>query len=179
MTWIRGTTTPQIKSQFGNVSTTKEVWDFLITRYSSKKSAIGCKIFCDLTYLRQQPEQSVHDFLSEIQPIWDQLALSKLVWDSIHDVEKFAAYKDGVQVYQFLMALNVEFEAVRASLLHQNPILSIEKVILKVLSEDTRLVTFKVQRHILVLDTIIAAISFCHAHSKKIGRASCRERVCT
>ena len=65
------------------------------------------------------------------------------------------------------MALNVEFEAVRASLLHQNPILSIEKVILEILSEDTRLATLKVQRHILVLDTIIVAISFCHAHLKR------------
>ena len=83
MTWICGSTTPQTKSQFGNVSTTKEVWDFLVTRYSSKESAIGCKIFYDLARLRQQPEQSIHDFLSEIQPIWDQLALSELVWDSI------------------------------------------------------------------------------------------------
>ena len=40
------------------------------------------------------------------------MALSEPVWDSIHDVKKFATYKDYVQVYQFLMALNVEFGVV-------------------------------------------------------------------
>ena len=51
-------------------------------------------------------------FLFEIQPLWDQMALSELVWDSTSDVEKFAVYKGGVQVYQFLMAFTVDFKAV-------------------------------------------------------------------
>ena len=62
--------------------------------------------------LQQQPEQSIHDFLFEIQSLSDQMALSESVWDSIRDAKNFVAYKDGVQVYQLPMALNIEFEAV-------------------------------------------------------------------
>ena len=65
------------------------------------------------------------------------MTLSEQTWDSTRDAKKFVAYKDGVQVYQFLMKLNVEFEAVRASLLHMDPSHSLKKVISEVLSKKT------------------------------------------
>ena len=97
------------------------------------------------------------------------MALSELIWDSTRDAKKFVAYKDGVQVYQFLMTLNVEFEAVRASFLHKDPSHSLEKVISEVLTEETPLAILKVQRLTTVTDTTVAAISFYSSHlTKKI-----------
>ena len=64
------------------------------------------------------------------------------------------------------MALNVEFEAICVSLLHRDPLLSLENVISKVLFEETRLATLGVQRSTIVTDTTVAAILF-STHSKK------------
>ena len=144
MTWIHSTATPQIKSQFGHVSTIKKVRDFLTTRYSDKGRAIRYKVFCDLAHLQQHLEQSIHDFLSEIQPFWDQMSLSEPDQDSTRDVEKFTAYKNGLQIYQLFMTLNVKFEVVRVSLLYTDPLYSLEKVITEVSSDETQLATLKV-----------------------------------
>ena len=64
------------------------------------------------------------------------------------------------------MALNVEFEVVRASLLHRDP-LPFEKVISEVFFEDTRLATLRVQRSTIVIDSTIAAISSSSSSKKK------------
>ena len=65
------------------------------------------------------------------------------------------------------MALNVEFEAARASFLHKDPPHSLEKVISEVLIKETRLAILKVQRLTIVTDTIVAAISFSSSHLKR------------
>lgn len=36
LTWLHNTIHPQIKNQFGWVGTTKEIWDFLGWKYSTK-----------------------------------------------------------------------------------------------------------------------------------------------
>ena len=71
----------ELKVSLGPLALQKRFKIFLATgvNYLSKESAIGYKILCDLARFLQHPEQSIHDFLSKIQPLWNQMALSELV----------------------------------------------------------------------------------------------------
>lgn len=69
--------------------------------------------------------------------IWDQLALFEPQCDAAAGVSKFAEYRHRMRVMQFLSALNDEFESVRASLLHQDPLPCLETVVSDLLTEET------------------------------------------
>ncbi|PNY14773.1 glutamate receptor-like protein [Trifolium pratense] len=71
------------------------------------------------------PGQSVNDFLAQVQPIWHQISFAKISEDHLH-------------LIQFLMALRPEYEAVRASLLHRNPLPSLDTAIQEIIFEETQ-----------------------------------------
>lgn len=122
LTWLHSTIHPRIKSQFGQVSTTKEVWDFLLMRYFTKGRVLGYK---------QQPGQSVHDFISQILPI----PLSEPSLKCNKDVDNYAKLKEDMQVYQLYMLLTDDFESVCSSLLHRETSPSLDAIISKILSK--------------------------------------------
>lgn len=75
----------------------------------------------NLHRMHYEAGQSINDFfLSRMHTIWDQLALFEPHWDVDSDTHKFTGYCDHRRVMQFFMALNDEFQLVRASLLHHN-----------------------------------------------------------
>ena len=79
------------------------------------------------------------------------------------NIYKVAEHCDRIRVMQFLMALNDEFEPVRASILHRDPFPSIETVVSDLLNEETRLATLKAQRPTVPIsmptDAVLAASS--------------------
>lgn len=103
--------------------------------------------------MRQEPDQSINIFLSQVHAIWDQLSLSEPEWSSVVDAEKFTTYRDQQRLIFFLMALIIDFEPIRASLLHCSPLPTLEQAISELLSEETRLGTAKSQH----MDTVLAS----------------------
>jgi len=158
LTWFRNTSIPSIKLQFGRLNTAKEAWDLLAGRYSTSDIAHQYQLLGNLHRMRQETGQSINDFLSSMHAIWDQLALYEPTWDSTIDARKFAEYRDRMRVMQFLMALNDEYEPVRASLLHRDPLPHLEVVVSELLTEETRLATLKAQRATPLVSTPIDAV---------------------
>ncbi|KAF7126447.1 hypothetical protein RHSIM_Rhsim11G0068500 [Rhododendron simsii] len=149
VTWIRNTSVTSISLQFGRFQNqnapAKAIWDFLKDRYQSTGLSHQYQLLSQLDRMRQEPGQSINGFLSQIYAIWDQISLSEPSWTSTADAALFAAYRDQQRLIQFLMALTIDFEPVRASLLHRNPLPTLDQAISELLSEETRLGTLKSQ----------------------------------
>ena len=69
--------------------------------------------------MRQLPNQPINDFLSQIQAIWDQLALAEPTWKNLKDAEIYFGFCDNLRVLHFLMVLTHDYELVHASILHR------------------------------------------------------------
>ncbi|KAL5762227.1 hypothetical protein ACOSP7_018491 [Xanthoceras sorbifolium] len=145
ITWFRNTSVQSINLQFGRFETATSLWDFLATRYTASDLSHQYQLLRTIHQLRQEPGQSIADFHSKMQFIWDQLALSEPTWTDTTDAIKFTTYKDQQHLIQFLMALHDTFEPTRASLLHRHPLPTLEQAVSELISEETRLATFQSQ----------------------------------
>ncbi|ERN12950.1 hypothetical protein AMTR_s00050p00226130 [Amborella trichopoda] len=86
--------------------------------------------------LRQQKGQSVSDFNSEMTIIWDQLALMEPQWTN--DAEIYYKYHDESHIVQFLMALQDDFKSIRASILYQTPLPTVDATLAELMAEEAR-----------------------------------------
>ena len=62
-------------------------WDFHIKRYNQINFALKYKLELDIHNLKQQPEQSMTDFHSQMSLIWDQFVLMAPNWT--HDANLY------------------------------------------------------------------------------------------
>lgn len=69
--------------------------------------------------------------------VWDQLTSSEPEFTDAKNAEKFSDYRDQQHLVLFLMVLTNEFEHVRASLLHRNPLPTLDQAVIELLSEET------------------------------------------
>ncbi|KAH7845757.1 hypothetical protein Vadar_005655 [Vaccinium darrowii] len=143
ITWCRNTSVTSINLQFGHFQNVdgpaKAIWDFLKERYSTTGLA--------------------HQY---------QLLSLLHLWSDTDDAQKFTEYRDQQRLILFLMALTSDFEPVRASFLHRNPLPTLEQAISELLSEETRLGTTKSQR----LDVVLAT------HQTRIGSSAPNSNLC-
>ncbi|KAJ6392554.1 hypothetical protein OIU84_026837 [Salix udensis] len=154
ITWFRNTSVPAIHIQFADYDSAKEVWDFLATRYQTTGLAHYYQLWTTLHSLKQGSGQSVNDFLAQVQPIWNQLSQAKISEDHLH-------------LIQVLMALRPEYESVRASLLHRNPLPSLNTAIQEIIFEETRLNLDKPPQFDIALATT-------RSSHQKFGNQTCK-----
>jgi len=93
--------------------------------------------------MKQSSNQPINDFVSQMQTIWDQLALAELTWENAKDVEKYFKFCGNLRVLHFLMALTHDYEPVRALILQRGFLPTLEGVVSELLSEETRLSILK------------------------------------
>ena len=79
-----------------------------------------------LVSLTQKGGQYVNEYLATLQPIWTQLDQAKIS-------------PDHIRLIQVLMSLCLEYESIRAALLHRNPLPSLDAAIQEILFEEKRL----------------------------------------
>nr|XP_025702499.1 uncharacterized protein LOC112803201 [Arachis hypogaea] len=139
ITWFRNTSTPGIHLQFGRFETAKEVWDHLAKRYTISDLSHQYQLLKELHSLKQERGQAVFDFLAQMEIIWDQLTSCEPVLKDPIDAKAYEDYRNRTRLIQFLMALTDDYEPVRASLLHQNPLPSLKDALPRLKSEETRL----------------------------------------
>nr|XP_025662089.1 uncharacterized protein LOC112757747 [Arachis hypogaea] len=139
ITWFRNTSTPGIHLQFGHFETAKEVWDHLAKRYTSSDLSHQYQLLKELHCLKQERGQAVFDFLTQMEIIWDQLTSCEPVLKDPTDAKAYEDYQNRTRLIQFLMALTDDYEPVRASLLHQNSLPSLEDALPRLNSKETRL----------------------------------------
>ena len=85
--------------------------------------------------MRQVSSQLVNDFLSQLQAVWDQLALAEPSWENAKYAEKYYKYNDNLWVFHFPMVLAPEYEPVRALNLYRGSLPRLEGVVSEVVSK--------------------------------------------
>ena len=131
----------------------QDVWNLLAKCYSTTDIIHQYQLHEKLHTMRQLSGQSVNDFLSQMQAVWDHLALAEPSWENAKDAEKYYKYCDNLRVLHFLMVLTHEYEPVCASILHCGSLLTLEGVVFELLFEETRLSILKSQPIKTSMDT--------------------------
>ncbi|XP_077228383.1 uncharacterized protein LOC143861332 [Tasmannia lanceolata] len=131
---LANTVVPSISMQFGRFETAK-VWDFLSRRYVQSDFAQKYKLEQDLRLLKHLKGQSISEFHSQMNLIWDELALMEPKW--MVDAELWYNYREEIRLVQFLMALQDDFETIHATILHRSPLPTVDSALSELLAEET------------------------------------------
>ncbi|XP_072062244.1 uncharacterized protein [Arachis hypogaea] len=116
-----------------------KVWDHLAKRYTISDLSHQYQLLKELHSLKQERGQAVFDFLAQMEIIWDQLTSCEPVLKYPTDAKAYEDYRNRTRLIQFFMALTDDYEPVRASLLHQNPLPSLEDALPRLKYEEMRL----------------------------------------
>jgi transposase InsO family protein len=98
LTWLRNTSIPSISNLLGNFDDARTAWDMLAKRYSSSHGTREYQLSIEQYQIRQDPGQSINDFVARFQFIWDQLDLSDPPWDTPNDAMKYATRRDQMRL---------------------------------------------------------------------------------
>ncbi|GJV49288.1 hypothetical protein Tco_1439500 [Tanacetum coccineum] len=91
------------------------------------------------TYIRalQQNDTSIQDFYSSMSALWDQLALTELA--ALSSFDPYIKRRESHRLVQFLMALCQYFEGLRGSIIHRDPLPSVDLVDSELRAKEIRL----------------------------------------
>ncbi|XP_039127005.1 uncharacterized protein LOC120263182 [Dioscorea cayenensis subsp. rotundata] len=134
--WINNFALQSIGIQLAKYETTKEVWDHLERLYTQSNFPKQYQLAIDIHAL-QQNNMSIQEFYSTMSNLWDQLALIEST-----QLRKFAPYItccEEQRLVQSLMALRDDFEDLCGTILHHNPLPSVDSVVNELLAEEIRL----------------------------------------
>ncbi|XP_010244218.1 PREDICTED: uncharacterized protein LOC104588095 [Nelumbo nucifera] len=109
--------------------------------------------------MKQQPEQTIHIYVFELQVLWDQLTQCDPELDSTSAATTYSKLHDCQRVWHLLMTLRDEYEPISGTLLHHSPLPSLEVVIKDLLYKETRLKTLRDERSLLSTDVVFATPS--------------------
>ncbi|GFY90849.1 hypothetical protein Acr_07g0010460 [Actinidia rufa] len=138
-------------------STAKEVWDYLAERYSSVDGVNEYQLGLELHHLRFNLGQTLTEFYNKMSNLWNHLAQFEPTWTCPTDAAAFLAYRDRSRLRHFLMALPIDYEHIRASLLHRHPLPTVGQALADLRSEETRKKTMVYQHSQPVLATPVWA----------------------
>ena len=153
ITWFRHSTVPSIHQQFVRYENAKDVQDLLSRHYTTAGLSHEYQLQGLLVNMKQTPRQPINELLSGMQSIWDQMEQSTHIVKDPTDAAILATKRDQFHLIQFLMALTSEFEPVRATLLQQVPLPTLEFAMSQLLSHETRLRTLQPHHPDAVLAT--------------------------
>ncbi|XP_074556888.1 uncharacterized protein LOC141812829 [Curcuma longa] len=107
------------------MDTAKKAWDYLENRFQATGGMHHYQLLSSLYALKHESGQSIDDFFSTIQSLWDRIDEANI------DEEQ-------LRVIQLLMKLGPEYESVRGSLLHRDPLPSLDIAMKEISFEATR-----------------------------------------
>ncbi|GJX87952.1 hypothetical protein Tco_0339966 [Tanacetum coccineum] len=127
--WITNSVTPSIGLQLANYKTTKVVWDHLAKLYTQSNFAKQYQLETDIRTLPN--DTSIQDLYSSMSALWDQLALTE----------------------------PATLNRLRGSILHREPLYSVDSVVSELLAEEIRLKTLDDQKIVTQKGSSIFAAS--------------------
>jgi hypothetical protein len=175
LTWFRNTIILSIAALFGSFDDAQGACNMLASSYSSIDGSREYQLILGLYRLKQEPDQTITDFFTRMQFLWDQLALSNPGWKDPTHAQMYAECRDQHCLYKFLMALQDDFEPVRGQLLHRAPLPTLDQAVCELVREETRLFTLCAQHtphtHPVLAYRFLRASSSQTEHSDKSDRS--------
>ncbi|XP_020102601.1 uncharacterized protein LOC109720129 [Ananas comosus] len=131
-----------IRMQLINLSTAHQMWSLLRQMYEQSSYAQSYAEFQEIS-MAHQGERSIQEFYSFMQARWRQLATMDeplcRTCSACQCTVKQKQVRDQQRLFQFLMRLRPEFEALRGQLLHRTPFPTIDVALAELIAEETRL----------------------------------------
>ena len=141
--------------------TAKVIWDHLSDLYQPSSQALHYSLLQSLATIYQR-DRSVQEFFAEITALWrqvDEMAPSHCV--SCSHCVATAQYRDSSRVYEFLMRLRPDFEAVRSQFLHRQTPPTFRDTLSTIFAEETRLCTMEEEpSHLTFPHAVLTAPQF-------------------
>ncbi|PWA89615.1 hypothetical protein CTI12_AA109930 [Artemisia annua] len=156
VTGINNSVTPSIGIQLAKYETAKAVRDHLAKLYTQSNFAKQYKLETDIHAL-QQNDISIQEFNSSMSALYDQLALTEPA--TLSSFDPYIKRRESQRLVQFLMALRHDFEGLRGSILHRNPLPSVDSVVSELLVEEIRLKSLDDQKIVTQQGSSIFAAS--------------------
>ncbi|XP_047342810.1 uncharacterized protein LOC124946290 [Impatiens glandulifera] len=119
ITWIKNSVTHSIGVQLAKYDTSKH-------------------LETDIRALKQN-DLCIQDFYSAMSDLWDQLALTES--EELRVLTPYITHREQQRLVQFLAALRSNFETLRGSILHRNPLPSVDLVVHELIAEEIRIKT--------------------------------------
>ncbi|TXG71324.1 hypothetical protein EZV62_006259 [Acer yangbiense] len=134
LTWINNSVENCIGVQLMKFDLAKDAWDYLGGLFKQSNFARRYQLEMDIRAAKQG-ELSIQEFFSYMTEIWDQLTLmDPKECTSLPAYQKLCEER---KLVEFLMALRDDFEAVRGSMIHRNPLPNLSSAISELLAEET------------------------------------------
>jgi hypothetical protein len=154
MSWFINTSIPSNNSFLPRLGNATIAWDFLAKRYNCTYDAsLEFQLKAKLYQMRQKPSQSISDFYSQTNHLWEQLSAANPKLECSKDIQTFATWLDQQRFMHFMMALRDDFEYTQASLLHRQPLPTLDAAVFELISEETCRSTMKMQSYYIVIAT--------------------------
>ncbi|PWA75926.1 hypothetical protein CTI12_AA210260 [Artemisia annua] len=106
--------------------------------------------------------------------LWDQLVLTEPA--ALSSFDPYIKRRESQRLVQFLMALHHEFEGLRGSILHRDPLPSVDSLVSELLAEEIRLKSLDDQKIVAQQGSSVFAAS--QRSSNGIQKASQQQQVC-
>jgi hypothetical protein len=154
LSWFINTSIPSIDSLLPRLGNATVAWDFLAKRYNcTYDGSLEFQLEAKLYQMRQKPGQSIFDFYSQTNHLWEQLSAANPKLEYSNDIQTLATWLDRRKFMHFMMAFQDDFESTQASLLYCQPLPTLDAAVSELISEETRRSTMKMQSSDIVLAT--------------------------
>ena len=128
----------------------------MASRYSIPDNIHQFQMYRQLHHMQHQPGKNIYSHVFELQVLRDQLASCDPAWPRTEAAKVNADFCDCQRVWHLFMTVRDEFESVRNSLLHRNPLPKLDTVIKDLISEETCLDTLRAEQTPSSTDVVLA-----------------------
>lgn len=145
VSWISHTLDESLRSTVGDFDDAGVMWLYLKTRFCVVSGTRVCQLKKKLGNCKQQPNEHVADYYGRLSTLWKEfIAYARVPKCSCESctcniVGQMNAIPAEDYLHYFLIGLDTPYEAIRAQLLAQSPLPSVEEAYLSVCNtEDLR-----------------------------------------
>lgn len=133
ITWINNSIEYSIRAQLTKYGTAQEVWDHLRRLYTQPNLAKQYQIESDIRAIGKK-NLSILELYSAMTNLWNELALMEPT--ELQTFQPYVNHREEQRLVQFLMALCNDFNGLRSSILHRNPVPSVDSVVHELLTRE-------------------------------------------
>ncbi|KAL5698367.1 hypothetical protein ACHQM5_029416 [Ranunculus cassubicifolius] len=136
MTWFSRSVDTPIKIELSRFDTAKDCWDHLKKFFCKSNYAREYQLEIDIR-VAHQGDRTIQQFYHEMSSLWDQLDM--IDSPELLALPLYAEKRKRQKLFQFIFALRDDFENIRSSILHRNPLPDLDNVVSELLADEDRL----------------------------------------
>ncbi|PKI44169.1 hypothetical protein CRG98_035462 [Punica granatum] len=139
LAWIFNGLEKELQPSAAYATKANMLWDDLKERYSQGNETRIYQLMSDICMYRQG-RKTIQKYYSGIKTLWDELEnYLESSGCSCEAATRYAAHREKDKVYQFLMGLDDQFQAVRSDILGTVPLPTLSKIYQMVSEEENQL----------------------------------------